>query len=80
MKVEVIEKLTVLITSAFGLVAALAWNDTVKAIFTKLFEAPNTIPAMLIYSMLITIVAVVITIVMGRAANKAKRHLRKKKK
>ena len=33
MKTEVIEKLSALITAAFGLVAALAWNDAIKALF-----------------------------------------------
>ena len=32
MKTEIVEKLVVLVTSAFGLVAALAWNDTIKLI------------------------------------------------
>ena len=33
MKKQVIEKLTALVTAAFGLVAALAWNDAIKALF-----------------------------------------------
>ena len=33
MKKDVMEKLAALLTAAFGLVAALAWNDTIKAIF-----------------------------------------------
>jgi|TARA_Y100000310_G_scaffold71241_1_gene67073 hypothetical protein len=33
MKKDVIEKLATLITAAFGLVAALAWNDAIKALF-----------------------------------------------
>ena len=37
MKIEVIEKLAALVTAAFGLVAALAWNGAIKAIFVQLF-------------------------------------------
>jgi len=33
MKKDVIEKLAALITAAFGLVAALAWNDAIKSLF-----------------------------------------------
>ena len=33
MKKQVTEKLAALITAAFGLVAALAWNDAIKALF-----------------------------------------------
>ena len=33
MKSEVIERVAALLTAAFGLVAALAWNDAIKALF-----------------------------------------------
>jgi len=33
MKNEVKEKLVALVTAAFGLVAALAWNDAIRALF-----------------------------------------------
>ena len=33
MKKAVMEKLIALVTAAFGLVAALAWNDAIKALF-----------------------------------------------
>ncbi|HUV80785.1 MAG TPA: DUF5654 family protein, partial [Candidatus Bathyarchaeia archaeon] len=32
-----VEKLAALITAAFGLIAALAWNDAIKAIFAAVF-------------------------------------------
>ena len=72
MKLEVIEKLNTLVATAFGLVAALAWNDTIKAIFAKVLEQPNTITAMIIYSITVTIITVVATIHLGKAAKKAK--------
>ena len=34
-KVQLLETFASLITAAFGLVAALAWNDTIKAVITK---------------------------------------------
>ena len=33
MKSEVMEKMAALIVSAFGLVAALAWNDAIRSLF-----------------------------------------------
>jgi uncharacterized membrane protein YidH (DUF202 family) len=72
MKKEVIEKLAALITAAFGLVAALAWNDTIKAIFVQLFGTSGTIPAMLTYAIVVTIIAVIATIMIGRASEKVK--------
>ena len=73
MKSEVIEKLAALVTAAFGLVAALAWNDTIKAVFARVFGDANTIGAMLIYATLVTIIAVVVTIQIGKAAPRSKK-------
>ena len=72
MDAEVIDKLAALITAAFGLVAALAWNDTIKAIFKHFFGTSETISAMLVYSIIVTILAVFATIQIGKAAEKAK--------
>jgi len=72
MKGQVVEKLAALITAAFGLVAALAWNDTIKAIFAQMFGAQDTLWAMLVYAIVVTIVAVVATIQIGKAAERAK--------
>ena len=71
-KKEVIEKLAALITAAFGLVAALAWNDTIKAIFKAVFGTADTIWAMLAYAVIVTLIAVIVTIQIGRAADKKK--------
>ena len=38
MKDTLIEKFSTLITTAFGLVAALAWNEAIKALFVGLSE------------------------------------------
>jgi uncharacterized membrane protein YidH (DUF202 family) len=72
LKVEVLEKIAVLITVAFGLVAALAWNEAIKAIFKEIFGSAEAIAPMLIYAILVTIIAVILTIMVARAASKAK--------
>jgi uncharacterized membrane protein YidH (DUF202 family) len=72
LKAEVIEKLAALITAAFGLIAALAWNDTIKAIFGAIFGTADTIWAMLVYSIVVTLIAVFVTIQIGKAAEKVK--------
>lgn len=61
---ELIEQLLSLATSGFGIVAALAWNDTIQQ-FVKQFIEPR-IPgsgllSKFIYAILITILAVLIT-------------------
>lgn len=72
MNKEVIEKLAALITAAFGLVAALAWNDTIKAIFKMYFGTSDTVSAMIVYAIIVTIIAVFATIQIGKMAEKAK--------
>ena len=73
MQAEVVDKLAALITAAFGLVAALAWNDTIKAIFKAVFGTAETIGAMLVYAVVVTIIAVFATIQIGKVADKAKK-------
>lgn len=69
---DVIEKIAALITAAFGLVAALAWNGAILAIFKAIFGTAESIPAMLSYAIIVTIIAVIATIWIGRAAARAK--------
>ncbi|MFA9453550.1 MAG: DUF5654 family protein [Candidatus Aminicenantaceae bacterium] len=75
MKSEVIDKLAALVTAAFGLVAALAWNGAIKAIFLKVFGDAEGIGPMLVYAVVVTLIAVLATIWVGKAAQKAKTEL-----
>ena len=72
MKKEVIEKLTLLIIGAFGLISALAWNTTIQTIFKEFFPTANGIIAMLIYAIVITIIAVYVTIYLGKLIQEKK--------
>lgn len=72
LKTEILDKIAALVTAAFGLVAALAWNDAIKAVFKEVFGASETIGPMLIYAVIVTIIAVILTIIVARAAAKAK--------
>ena len=72
MKKEVLEKLLILITTAFGLVAALAWNDTIKAIFRYFFGTSDTIAVMLLYAIMVSIIAVLVVIQLGKMAERKK--------
>ena len=71
-KTEVIEKIAALITAAFGLVAALAWNGAIQELFKLLFGDQSTLVAMFVYAVVVTIIAVIAVILIGRAAAKAK--------
>ena len=70
MQKEVIEKVAALITAAFGLIAALAWNEAIQEIFRLVFGDQSGIWAMLFYAVVVTIIAVVVTIWIGRVAEK----------
>ena len=72
LKVEVLDKIAALITAAFGLVAALAWNEAIKAVFREIFGSEDAVGPMLMYAIIVTIAAVILTIVVARAASKAK--------
>ena len=72
MKKEIIEQLSVLITSAFGLVAALAWNSAIQQIFIDVLGRASGLWYMIGYAVLVTIIAVIVTIVIGKIAAKAK--------
>jgi membrane protein implicated in regulation of membrane protease activity len=80
MKKDVIEKLAALITAAFGLVAALAWNDAISSMFKGpcgsvgagvLCALSNGGPW--VYAIIVTVLAVFATIQIGKAAEKAKK-------
>ena len=40
-KIQFLESLSALIVSAFGLVAALAWNETIKQAIAAIFESED---------------------------------------
>ena len=71
MQKEVIEKIAALITAAFGLIAALAWNTAIQEIFRIIFGDQSGVLAMIFYAIVVTIIAIVVTIMIGRAAEKA---------
>jgi len=72
MKTEILDKIAALVTAAFGLVAALAWNDAIKTIFKEIFGEQSTIGPMLLYAIVVTIMAVILTIIVARAVSNAK--------
>ena len=74
-KVQLLETFASLITAAFGLVAALAWNDTIKAVVAEVFQNNGEIMAMFVYAIIVTVIAVIMTLLISRALSKAKRAL-----
>jgi len=55
---QVVQKILELMTAAFSLVAALAWNDAIQALFTKIIGPGKTITAKFLYALIVTAVVV----------------------
>ena len=68
------DKFSALISTALGLVAALAWNTAIQNLFTRIFgEAGGKLAGQFIYAILITVVVIFATIAVSRAAERAKK-------
>lgn len=76
LKIEILEQVASLATAGFGLVAALAWNDAIKALFATFFPQPGgNVIVLFIYALFITSLVVFVTTRLGRAVNVAKKQL-----
>lgn len=71
MRQDVIKAVAALITAAFGLVAALAWNTAIQEIFRLAFGEQSGVFAMILYAVVVTIIAVIMTIWIGKVAARA---------
>lgn len=58
---QVKAQIITLLTGAIGLIAALAWNEAVKALFVKIFGEANGLAAKFGYAVVVTIVVVWMT-------------------
>jgi hypothetical protein len=63
---EVVNTTITLATAAFGLVAALAWNDAIQTLFQTVFGEAADLTAKFIYAILVTGVVVFATIRLGK--------------
>lgn len=73
MKKELVERLVTLMTAAFGLIAALAWNEAIKGLFAEggaLFFMAKF--GVWVYAIFVTLLAVMVTIWISKLAEKVK--------
>jgi len=70
----ILKQMTALSTSAFGLIAALAWNNVIKEtvdMYIKPLIGQNSgIVSLLIYAIIITILAVLVTLQLSKLEQK----------
>lgn len=69
---EVLDKVVQLMTAAFGLVAALAWNSAIQELFTLIFGDAGNLAAKFFYAVVVTAIVVFVTIRLGRLAERIK--------
>jgi hypothetical protein len=58
---EYFKTISTMLTSAFGLVAALAWNELVKAVIVRFVDKGSGVKSHLIYALAVTALAVAVT-------------------
>lgn len=75
LKLEIIEKISSLVTASLGLVAALAWNEAILELFKKLFGERGTLAAKFIYALIVTIVVVYLIVKLSHIINRIKKNL-----
>jgi hypothetical protein len=63
-----IQTMIALASASLGLVAALAWNEAIKTTIQLLLGTDDSLAALYTYAILATIVAVVVLVLLGRAA------------
>lgn len=54
LRLSVVQKILELMTAAFSLVAALAWNDAIQSLVTRLLGTTSGVIAKFIYALIIT--------------------------
>ena len=74
--IEIVDKMLTLATSGFGLVAALAWNSLIQEIVNnyvkKFFPEGSGIISLFIYAIVVTILAVIVTLQLSRLLKRLK--------
>lgn len=66
----IMETILGLITTAFAFVAGLAWNDAIQKLIEQIIGTGDALPSLFIYAVVVTIVAVIVTVLLARVAGK----------
>ncbi|MBW3625864.1 MAG: hypothetical protein KY468_20925 [Armatimonadetes bacterium] len=67
----VLQTMITLASSSLGLVAALAWNEAIRATFKVLLGPGENLAALYIYAVLATLAAVIVLIALVRISTRA---------
>lgn len=70
--IEFLKTMTQLATASFGLIAALAWNETIQTFINHFLKSGNGFYSKLIYAVIVTLLAVLVTYFLGKSTQEAK--------
>ena len=76
-KIQLVETFATLMTAAFGMIAALAWNTAIKTLIDEYFDAGSTLVPLFVYAIFITILAVICIVLIARSLGKLKESMEK---
>jgi len=80
LKLQFVDTFAKLITAAFAMVAALAWNNAIQTLITNALGTGNEVLALFIYAIIVTIIAVIAVVWITRSFNKLHTMVEKEKK
>ena len=64
----ILQTMITLAAASLGLVAALAWNEAIKALIRKVLGEGDSLAGLFIYAILATAIAIVVLLILGNAA------------
>lgn len=70
-KIEILKTIGTLMTTAFAFIAGLAWNEAIQEVIKMFIDQGSAVIGLLIYAIIVTIIAVLATLFMGRLLGKA---------
>ena len=65
-----VQTMITLASASLGLVAALAWNEAIKATLKRIFETDDSLAGLYTYAILATAIAIIVLIVLARLATR----------
>jgi hypothetical protein len=78
-KTEFVGRIITLVVASFTLITALAWEDIFKRLFYTFFGPDASLGSEIFYAFILTLVAVIISVVLGRRYIKRKSRVEIKK-
>lgn len=66
----IVQSMITLASAALGLVAALAWNDAIKAAMKELLGEDDSLAGVFTYAIIATAIAVIVVLVLSKMAGK----------